>query len=201
MSHARIALGFGVALFVAGPRIARAQPQVVHIRIDAPSGAIVSIDGQPLPDKAPLNDPPPAPVVVVPLPARAEAEWWGRSVPMQAGPSSEKVTTMLTLGVGVVAGLALGISWHVAAGVQASSIVKLQNGENPGGPAQIASAENQEATDENIRTGALIGAGVCAAAAAVVWLVWPDPKGVQSSRHVLPLVAPGMAGIGFVTAL
>jgi hypothetical protein len=229
-------------------RTAELDAQVGHIRIDSPSGAEVSIDGQPLPGRAPLGDPldvspgphsvearlgdrkksvsvssdagqtatasidlgsPSAPVVAVPLPVKAE--WWG--TPVKAGPSSEKVTTILTLGVGVAAGLVVGITMQVAAGAQASSIVKLQNGGDPGGPctgvmqmpgsqcAQLAIAENQEATDENIRTGALVGAAVCAAAAAVVWLAWPDAKRIQNGWHVVPLVAPGAAGVGFVTTL
>jgi hypothetical protein len=220
---------------------------VGHVRIDAPSGAELWIDGQRVPGVAPLSDaidvavgphtveahlgdrtkttgvscaagqtvtarveiestPEPVPAVVAPQsgPATLEPEESSASVRYKA--SGGKIGTTVVLGVAAVAAIGVGVGMQLAAGTKGNDVTSDQQGNGSSSClamsprcTQLSSDANAEAMDENVRTGAFIGAGVLAVAAVVAWVAWPNSKVTSGSRHVVPLVSPGFAGLGFMT--
>jgi hypothetical protein len=228
---------------------------VGHIRIDAPDGADLWIDGQHLQAKAPLKEaadvsvgphmvqarlgdrtkmagvsceagqtvtatiaieamPVPSLVVGPPTSGAAGLEPEESNTRVRSVASKGKIATTVVLSVAAVAGIGTGVGMQLAAGGKGSDLdadhAQIQR--EGGNPASFCSTHPQTApcpveasqaqsktTDENVRTGAFIGAGVLAVAAVVVWVAWPNSKVVESSRHVVPLVSPGFAGLGFVT--
>jgi hypothetical protein len=150
------------------------------------------------------------PVVVVPIPGEggfAPAPAEPPPPVVHYGPSGAKIATTVVLGAAAVIALGVGVGMQVAAGSKGSDVTRLQ-----GGPSsclgaasssmrctQLASAANSQASDENARTGAFVGAGILAAATVVTWFVWPNTKATEVGKYVVPMLSPGVAGAGFVT--
>jgi hypothetical protein len=220
---------------------------VGHIRIEAPIGADLAIDGQPLSGKAPLIEAAdvaagphtvqahlgdqtkmtgvsceagqtvtatidletPVPELPTPSPELARGEPEESSAPRGYRASGGKIATTVVLGVAAVAAIATGTGMQLAATGRANDVTTDQIGGSPSSCfgmtspqcARLSSDANAEATDDNVRTGAFIGAGVLAVVAVVVWVAWPNSRAVESSRHIVPLVSPGFTGLGFVTDL
>jgi len=151
----------------------------------------------------------PAVGTVTPGPAAgaAKVEPEPSRAPVRYGASGEKIATTVVLGVAAVAAIGVGAGMQLAAAGEGNNVTTDQAGGNasscltPGTRCtQLSNATNAEVMDENARNGALIGAGVLAAAALVVWVAWPNSRVIESGPHVVPLVSPGVAGLGFVTA-
>jgi hypothetical protein len=159
------------------------------------------------------------PVVVVPMPGEGgppppPAQPEQPNPPTHYVASGAKIGTTVAFGVAAVAGIAVGVGMQVAAGSKGNDVTadhtQIQNA--GGNPASFCSSHPQTApcpdevsqasshtTDENVRTGAFIGAGVLAAAAILTWMAWPNDKAVESARLV-PLLSPNMAGLGCIVA-
>jgi hypothetical protein len=153
--------------------------------------------------------PPPAAEVVAPAPLVAHAEPEEEAnAPVRYVASGGKIATAVVLGVVAVAGVGLGVGMQLAASAKGNDVAIDQQGGNASSCsttmsarcARLTSDTNAETSDENVRTGAFIGAGVFGVAAAVVWAALPNTYAVRSARRLVPLVSPGFAGLEFVTA-
>jgi hypothetical protein len=187
----------------AGPHTVQArlgdQTKMAGVSCEAGQTVTAKIEMEAMPDPALAGGPPTS------GPGRLEPEESNRPVLHVA--SRGKIVTTVVLGTAAVAAIGVGVGMQLDASAKGSDVT---NAEHGGGSSscfgqtsvrcmQLSSDANAEATADNVRTGAFIGAGVLAVAAVVVWAAWPNSKVVESSRHVVPLVSPGFAGIGFVT--
>jgi hypothetical protein len=153
------------------------------------------------------------PVVIVPMPGEPQAP------PPAPAPERRfheetpgaKVATVVGLGAGAAVLLGVGIGLEVAASSASSALDTdhaqiVSMGGNPNSfcttspsaspCADEASKASAHVTDSNVATGLFVGTGVLAAAAVVTWIVWPKTK-VEDTARVVPMVSPGMAGVGF----
>jgi hypothetical protein len=152
------------------------------------------------------------PVVVVPMPgeggvpAPPPAQPEPPSPPTHYVASGGKIATTVVFGVAAVAAIGVGVGMQVAAGSKGSDVTADQ-----GSPSSclgaaststrcknLSSAASSQVSDENVRTGAFVAAGVLAAAAVITWVAWPNSKAVETAKHFVPLTSPSMAGVGFV---
>jgi hypothetical protein len=156
------------------------------------------------------------PVVVVPMPGEGgppppPAQPEQPNPPTHYVASGAKIGTTVAFGVAAVAGIAVGVGMQVAAGSKGNDVTADQAGGNStsctnptsgnaGRCQNLLNAANSQSSDENIRTGAFVAAGVLAVAAVTTWLVWPNTKTVETARHFVPLTSPSMMGLGFSTA-
>jgi hypothetical protein len=167
------------------------------------------VGGQTVTAKLEIQPPPVASEVVTPAPpaARAEPEEEANA-PVTYVASAGKIATTAVLGAVAVAGVGLGVGMQLAASAKGNDVANDQQGGNASSCSTMTSARctrlasdtRAETSDENVRTGAFIGAGVFAAAAAIAWAAWPNTYAVRSARRLVPLVSPGFAGLEFVTA-
>jgi hypothetical protein len=151
--------------------------------------------------------PPPVPVVA---PAPAPVEPPEASVQVRTTASGAKIDTVVILGGLAVAAIVIGVAMEVTA----ESARRNESGEQTGELSScfgsrastltrcndLASDVNDKLTDENGATAAFIAGGVFAAATALAWAAWPNRRVVESRRRLVPHVAPGVAGLEFVTA-
>ncbi len=236
-------------------RIVELNALVGHILIDAPRGADVSIDGQPLPGKTPFAEPAdvsagphtvqaqlgsqakmtgvscvagqtvtakieidvgavPLPSVVAPTSGPGGLEPEESRAPVRHVASGGKIATTVVLGVAAVAAVGVGVGMQLDATSKSNAL----NADDAaieglnGNPASFCANQSQHSpcpdkatqanalkTDENVRTGAFIGAGALALAGMLAWVVWPNDKAVAATRFV-PMISPQVAGLEWVGA-
>ncbi|WP_394821304.1 hypothetical protein [Pendulispora albinea] len=140
--------------------------------------------------------------------------------PDQPGSSSARTITLVSMyGVALIgAGIGVGLLVHGEA--RSSDADNIRSGRDfpPGGSsactgissdpcAQLRSLADTYDNDRKWATVSFIGAGVVAAAATTVFFLWrppprEDPSRTRSSERttgrVVPLVSPGMGGVGYV---
>lgn len=144
---------------------------------------------------------PVVPAVVTPAPVPGGMQTGGSTGPAKYGASGAKVVTTAVFAGVAVAAIATGVGMQVAAGgIEAGGGSASSCRVTSVACIKIANDAYTKATDENVRTAAFVGAGVFAAAAVLAWVMWPNSKVIESSRHIVPLVAPGVAGLAFVSA-
>ncbi len=194
-------------------------PAIGHLRITAPSGATLAVDGQALTDRAPLADVydvAPGEHVIRAASGTAANEVHVNSPPgaetpatiafstTSTGPITEppKTETRATAfppptgaiilgGVGIV-GLGLGIGFGLAATSKRSDF----GNQNCAvvGTSSCVDIRSSQTTDSTIATVGYIGGAAFLVGGAVWWIVAPR-KTTVVARSVSPLVGPGVAGL------
>jgi hypothetical protein len=146
-----------------------------------------------------------SPVVVVAMPGE------GGQAPVQSfhyETSRAKVAVLIGLGAATVGLLSAGIGLEVAGSSSASTASTDRTALQKGGTstsvctgnsstacANLASANQSAASDRNVATGLLVGAGVAAAALVVTLVAWPKTKVFDAK--VSALVTPTTQGLSF----
>lgn len=111
---------------------------------------------------------------------------------------------VIALGVGAVAAAGVGVGFFLGASSQDDKVTSLKAanpncaGSASSGCGDLAAAADARASDRNVGTAFVIGGGLLGVGAVATFLLWPKSAPRTGGAMVVPMVAPGAAGLRFM---